>query len=216
MGIPPSLRPRRASSMAVFSMARYFLRIFCFSLAISSGSRLLCSLKLLGNTGHWEQPAQDEVRRPVQQHDCCDKNHREVRRGGSPGAMKERILIDIVHVEAGGQKARGDQKSRGNRGLQCEGTMVVSNFAHGPEQGQWESEVKGRKQPDPDRYTRIPHVFGSADEKASGNEAPPNIGGPEESGRHWAARVAGNQQGTPPPQSRGSQRHRSTAQIQWL
>src|SRR5437773_7791802 len=142
MGIPPSLRPRRASSMAVFSMARYFSRFFSFSLAISSGSRLLCSLKLLGNTGHWEQPAQDKVRRPVQQRNYSNKDYCEVRRSGSPGAMKERILIDIVHVEARGQKARGDEKSRSNRCLQCEGAMVVSNFAHGPEQSQRKREMK--------------------------------------------------------------------------
>src|SRR5207302_2567359 len=51
MGIPPSLRPRRASSTAVFSMARYLSRFFSFSLAIFSGSRLLCSFTITWQ--HW-------------------------------------------------------------------------------------------------------------------------------------------------------------------
>src|SRR5207302_1604595 len=98
----------------------------------------------------------------------------------SPGAMKERIVIDIVHIEARGQKPRGDEKCSGDGGLQCESATVVSNFAHGPEKRQGKSKVKAGKQADPDWHARVPHVFGTADEKTSGNEAPPNVNGPQE------------------------------------
>src|SRR5437879_805639 len=154
--------------------------------------------------------------RPINKRDYSNKNYGDVRGSRSPGAMKERILIDIVHIESRGQKPRGDKESRGNRRLQCESAAVVSNFAHGPEQRQGKSEVKAGEQPDPDRYARVPHILGSADEKSSGDEAPADVDGPKNSRRQRADRLAGNQQGTSPPQTRATKNYGDIAQMQQI
>jgi len=130
--------------------------------------------------------------------------------------MKERIVIDIVHIEARGQKPRGDEKCSGDGGLQCESATVVSNFAHGPEKRQGKSKVKAGKQADPDWHARVPHVFGTADEKTSGNEAPPNVNGPQESRCQRTDGLAGNQQGTSPPQTRATKNYGDVAQMQQI
>src|SRR5216683_2100527 len=116
MGIPPSRSPRRASSTAVFSMARYFSRFFSASVLICT-TRVPCLNTSFGGANRRKHPAQEQVGRPIDKRDGSNKNHGKVRRGRSPGAMKERILIHIVHIVPSRQKARGDEKTGGNRPL---------------------------------------------------------------------------------------------------
>src|SRR6266436_8873588 len=130
--------------------------------------------------------------------------------------MKERVLIHIVHIEARGQEPRGDEKCRSNGGLQGESAAVVPNLAYGPEEGQGKSEVKTGEKPDPNRYTRIPHIFGSANQRMSRHESPANVGGPKNSRRQRANRLAGNQQRTSPPQTRATKNYSDIAQMQQI
>src|SRR5467141_3053076 len=152
--------------------------------------------------------------RPINERDCSNKNHGEVHGSRSPGAMKERILIHIVHIESRGQEPRGDEKPRRYRCLQRQSAAVVSYFPHGPEQRHGKTDVKARKEPHPNRYTYIPHVLRSADQKSSCYEPPSNVDGPKEPRRQRADRLAGNQQGTSPPQSRASKDHGDVTQMQ--
>src|ERR1700682_3539509 len=152
--------------------------------------------------------------RPINKRDCCDKNHSKVHGSRPPGAMKEGILIDIVHIESRGQKPRGDEKPRRNRCLQRQSAAVVPYLPHRPEQRQGKTDVEARKQPHPNRYPCIPHVLRSADQKSSHHQPPSDVDGPKEPRRQRADRLAGNQQGTSPPQSRASEDHGDVTQMQ--
>src|SRR5882762_4987763 len=152
--------------------------------------------------------------RPINKRDCSNKNHGEVHGSRSPGAMKERILIHIVHIESRGQEPRGDEKPRRYRCLQRQSAAVVSDFPHRPEQHYGKTDVKARKQPHPNRYPCIPHVLRSAHQKSSRHQPPCNVDGPKEPRRQRADRLAGNQQGTSPPQSRASEDHGDVTQMQ--
>src|SRR5260370_4527413 len=150
---------------------------------------------------------------PIKKRHCSSENYEEVQRSRPPGAMEKRILIDIVHVEGGRQESRDDEEACGNCSLQRESAAVVSDFPHGPEQSQGKSDVKAREQPRPERYTRIPHVVGSTDEKASRQQPPPYVDGPKNACCQGAYCLAGNQQGTSPPQPGASENHGDIAQM---
>ena len=80
----------------------------------------------------------------IEEQDGAYNHGSKVKGRGSPRAMEEGILIGVVNVECCGQKSRGKDERGGNRGLQGERAMVVTNFSQGPEKRQGKNEMKGR------------------------------------------------------------------------
>src|SRR5205823_14299469 len=88
-------------------------------------SRLVILFRSGGNGKH---PAQEKMGRPINKREGSDKNHGEMPGSRTARAMKERILIRVVHIESRRQEPRGHKKNRGNRCLQRQSAAVVSNF----------------------------------------------------------------------------------------
>lgn len=118
---------------------------------------------------------------PEEKDHATSKNDGEMNRSRPPGAMQQRILEGIVHVELRREKPGKDQQRGSDRRLQRQGARIIAEKPHGPQQDEGQNEVECGEQPYPKRVMGIPHVFRSTDEMMSRNEPPGDVQSPENS-----------------------------------